>query len=45
MEIRPVEPRDLNALIKHGYRMGRVAGFDFFPNTHHVEVAAEMVLT
>jgi len=37
--------RDLNALIKHGYRIGRVAGFDFFPNTHHVEVAAEMVLT
>jgi 23S rRNA (uracil1939-C5)-methyltransferase len=37
--------RDLGALIKHGYHMGRVAGFDFFPNTHHVEVAAEMVLT
>jgi 23S rRNA (uracil1939-C5)-methyltransferase len=37
--------RDLNALIKHRYRIGRVAGFDFFPNTHHVEVAAEMVLT
>ncbi len=37
--------RDLGALIKRGYRIGQVAGFDFFPNTHHVEVATEMVLT
>jgi 23S rRNA (uracil1939-C5)-methyltransferase len=37
--------RDLAALSKSGYRMGRVAAFDFFPNTHHVEVAAEALLT
>lgn len=37
--------RDLAALTKHGYRIGRVAGFDFFPNTHHLEVAAEALLT
>ena len=37
--------RDLGALIKRGYRIRQVSGFDFFPNTHHVEVAAEMVLT
>jgi 23S rRNA (uracil1939-C5)-methyltransferase len=37
--------RDLAALTARGYRIGRVAGFDFFPNTHHVEVAAEAVLT
>ncbi len=37
--------RDLTALTKSAYRIGRVAGFDFFPNTHHVEVVAEALLT
>jgi 23S rRNA (uracil1939-C5)-methyltransferase len=37
--------RDLKALIRAGFRLGRVRGFDFFPNTHHVEVLAEMLLT
>jgi len=37
--------RDLAVLTKDAYRIGRVAGFDFFPNTHHVEVVAEALLT
>ncbi|SRR5579875_3833818 len=37
--------RDLKPLVHAGYRAGTVRGFDFFPNTHHVEVMAEMLLT
>jgi 23S rRNA (uracil1939-C5)-methyltransferase len=37
--------RDLRELARAGYRLERVRGFDFFPNTHHVEVAARAVLT
>ena len=28
-----------------GYRVARVRGFDFFPNTHHIEAVAELLLT
>src|SRR5271167_2085074 len=31
--------RDLRALAGAGYKINRVRGFDFFPNTHHVEIA------
>jgi 23S rRNA (uracil1939-C5)-methyltransferase len=37
--------RDLRTLVHHGYRVARVRGFDFFPNTHHVELAAHLLLT
>ncbi len=37
--------RDLGVLMRSGYGIGRIAGFDFFPHTHHVEVLAEAVLT
>ncbi len=37
--------RDLRALCAHGYRIGAVRAFDFFPNTHHAEVVADAVLT
>lgn len=37
--------RDLKALIASGYRPDRVRALDFFPNTHHAEVVARMVLT
>jgi 23S rRNA (uracil1939-C5)-methyltransferase len=37
--------RDLRVLTRRGYGIGQVAGFDFFPHTHHVEVVAEAVLT
>ncbi len=37
--------RDLKLLAQHGYALARVRGFDFFPQTHHVEVAAHAVLT
>ena len=30
---------------RHGYRVARVRGFDFFPNTHHIEAVAELLLT
>jgi len=37
--------RDLRVLLDFGYRAARVAAFDFFPNTHHVEIAAHLLLT
>ncbi len=37
--------RDLRALQARGYRLERLRGFDFFPNTHHVELVAHAVLT
>lgn len=37
--------RDLKQLARGGFRLGTVRAFDFFPNTHHVEVLAEMLLT
>lgn len=37
--------RDLSALAGSGYVLKGLRGFDFFPNTHHVEVAAQAVLT
>jgi 23S rRNA (uracil1939-C5)-methyltransferase len=32
--------RDLRALCAGGYQIAAVRAFDFFPNTHHVEVVA-----
>jgi 23S rRNA (uracil1939-C5)-methyltransferase len=37
--------RDLRMLTAGGYKLDRVHGFDFFPNTHHVEIAASLLLT
>lgn len=37
--------RDLQTVATGGYQIGRVRGFDFFPNTHHVEVVAQVLLT
>ncbi len=37
--------RDLRALASFGYKLTRLRAFDFFPNTHHVEIAAHAVLT
>jgi 23S rRNA (uracil1939-C5)-methyltransferase len=37
--------RDLAMLSTKGYRVIRVRAFDFFPNTHHVEVAVQTLLT
>jgi len=37
--------RDLATLARAGYKLERVRGFDFFPNTHHVEIAASALLT
>jgi 23S rRNA (uracil1939-C5)-methyltransferase len=37
--------RDLRGLIAGGYRVKRLRGFDFFPNTHHIETAAKLLLT
>jgi 23S rRNA (uracil1939-C5)-methyltransferase len=37
--------RDLRILAGAGYRIKRVRGFDFFPNTHHVEIAVQALLT
>ena len=37
--------RDLAMLARSGYKLERVRGFDFFPNTHHVEIAALALLT
>jgi 23S rRNA (uracil1939-C5)-methyltransferase len=37
--------RDLRVLCAADYRLARVRAFDFFPNTHHDEIAACMVLT
>lgn len=37
--------RDLRLLAGAGYKINRVRGFDFFPNTHHVEIAVHALLT
>jgi 23S rRNA (uracil1939-C5)-methyltransferase len=37
--------RDLRHLLRAGYKISSVRGFDFFPNTHHVEIAAQVLLT
>jgi 23S rRNA (uracil1939-C5)-methyltransferase len=37
--------RDLKLLARNGYALSRARAFDFFPQTHHVEVAAHAVLT
>jgi len=37
--------RDLRALSHHRYALQEVRAFDFFPNTHHIEIAARAVLT
>ena len=37
--------RDLRALCAQRYRVERVKAFDFFPNTHHIEIATAAVLT
>ena len=37
--------RDLRALTGAGYKIDQVRGFDFFPNTHHVEIAVHALLT
>ncbi len=37
--------RDLRTLVARGYQIARVQAFDFFPNTHHVEVAVQALLT
>jgi 23S rRNA (uracil1939-C5)-methyltransferase len=35
--------RDLRALLAAGHQLERVAAFDMFPQTHHVEVVAHLV--
>jgi 23S rRNA (uracil1939-C5)-methyltransferase len=37
--------RDLQSLRASGYQIGAVRAFDFFPNTHHAEVAVHALLT
>ena len=37
--------RDLRALHSYGYEIEQVRAFDFFPNTHHAEVAVRALLT
>lgn len=37
--------RDLRALLAGGYQIARVRAFDFFPNTHHLEVVVHALLT
>jgi 23S rRNA (uracil1939-C5)-methyltransferase len=37
--------RDLRLLCAERYRISAVRAFDFFPNTHHVEIVAGAVLT
>jgi 23S rRNA (uracil1939-C5)-methyltransferase len=37
--------RDLRQLMLNGYKMHNVSAFDFFPNTHHIEIVATMLLT
>lgn len=33
--------RDVSLLRRNGYRVGYVHAFDFFPNTHHIELVVE----
>jgi 23S rRNA (uracil1939-C5)-methyltransferase len=37
--------RDLRQLILQGYKVGCVSAFDFFPNTHHIEIVTSLLLT
>lgn len=37
--------RDLGVLTAHRYRVAQVRAFDFFPQTHHVETVASLLLT
>lgn len=37
--------RDVHALVAKSYRGSRVRAFDFFPQTHHVEMVAHLLLT
>jgi 23S rRNA (uracil1939-C5)-methyltransferase len=37
--------RDLRVLAGAGYKIDRVRAFDFFPNTHHFEIAVHALLT
>lgn len=37
--------RDSRILTATGYRAGKIRAFDFFPNTHHLEIAVQLVLT
>jgi 23S rRNA (uracil1939-C5)-methyltransferase len=37
--------RDLRGLTDAGYRAKRIRAFDFFPNTHHTEIVAHLLLT
>ena len=37
--------RDLRQLILKGYKVERVSAFDFFPNTHHIEIITSLLLT
>ncbi|HXN84854.1 MAG TPA: methyltransferase domain-containing protein, partial [Candidatus Binataceae bacterium] len=37
--------RDLEILLASSYRSNRVRAFDFFPNTHHAEIVAHLLLT
>jgi len=41
----PTLVRDLRQLRLKGYETCTVRGFDFFPNTHHIEIVASLVLT
>jgi 23S rRNA (uracil1939-C5)-methyltransferase len=41
----PTLVRDLHQLILRGYKVGGVRAFDFFPNTHHLEIVASLLLT
>ncbi len=36
--------RDLRALTEYGYRLDRIKAFDMFPQTHHVETVAHLLL-
>jgi 23S rRNA (uracil1939-C5)-methyltransferase len=37
--------RDLRQLMLKRYKIDVVRGFDFFPNTHHMEIVASLLLT
>jgi 23S rRNA (uracil1939-C5)-methyltransferase len=37
--------RDLRQFILQNYKISRVNAFDFFPNTHHMEIVTSLLLT
>jgi len=41
----PTLVRDLRRLILQGYKVDCVRAFDFFPNTHHIEIVTSLLLT